>query len=200
MKKMNENKESESNSIFNNIMFDILDFNKSLKNNFAKALFEVNNNNTNYNYNNKIYEKCIEDGIYNIIPKHCENRVLDIDGGSTQNYANLQIFENNNSKSQKFEIKYDYKNKNYTIKCLCSNKFLTVDIDNNENIIQYEENQQINQKWNIVRKENSYEIISELNNYLMNVDDFGDNSGTNVSCKQRNGYLNQKFQFVNKSL
>ena len=104
----------------------------------------------NWNKNEKIIERYIEDGIYNIIPKYYNNRAIDIKNASLENMANLQLYEFNNSKAQQFEIKYNYEDKYYTIKCLCSNKFLTVDYKNNCNIIQREENKKINQQWHIV--------------------------------------------------
>ena len=92
-------------------------------------------------------------GIYNIIPKHLNNRAIDISCADNENMANLQLYEFNNSKAQQFEVKYNSKYKYHTIKCLCSNKFLSVDIKNNYNIVQYEEKNQIDQQWHIVFKE-----------------------------------------------
>ena len=150
--------------------------------------------------NKKILEKSIKDGLYNIIPCHCQNMALDINGADKENLANLQIYERNKTMAQKFEIKYNSINKYYTIKCLCSNKFLTVDFENNYNIIQYEENHGCNQQWHIVGiGEGKYEIISEIG-FLMDVNGNGNNSFTNVSCRNRNGGLNQKFIFIPTSM
>ena len=180
---------------------------KMLKNNVKKNL---NNNkakknvddeelkkfeNIKWNKDDKIMERYIEDGIYNIFPKHCKNKVIDINGASKENMANLQLYEYNNTNAQQFEVKYNHQHKYYTIKCLCSNKFLTVDYKNNFNIIQAQENNKINQQWYIVRRDNIYEIISKINGYLMTVDGNGVNSWTNISCKQNAGGLNQKYQF-----
>lgn len=128
------------------------------------------------------------------------NMALDINGADKANLANLQIYERNKTKAQKFEIKYNSINKYYTIKCLCSNKFLTVDFENNYNIVQYEENNGCNQQWHIVDiGEGKYEIISEIG-FLMDVNGNGNNSFTNVSCRNRNGGLNQKFIFIPTSM
>ena len=159
---------------------------------------EKNNqfNHHNKDKNKKILEKSIEDGIYNIIPCHCQNMALDINGADKENLANLQIYERNKTMAQKFKIKYNSINKYYTIKCLCSNKFLTVDFENNNNIVQFEENHGCNQQWHIADKgEGKYEIISEIG-ILMDVNGNGNNSFTNVSCRNRNGGLNQKFIFI----
>ena len=140
------------------------------------------------------YPKYIEDGIYNIIPKHCNNKAIDINYASIDNNANLQLYEFNNTNAQQFEVKYNYEYKFYTIKCLCSNKLLSVDYNNN-NIVQYENKNNINQQWYIDKINNNYVIISKMNGYLMNVDGYGVNLGTNISCQPRTGELNQQFQF-----
>ena len=176
---------------------------EELEQNLNGELFENNGNNYikkyqedfNCNKNESIPERSIEDGIYNIIPKHSNNMAIDISCGNTENNANLQLYEFNNSKAQQFEVKYNYEYKYYTIKCLCSNKFLSVDCKNNFNIVQYEENNQINQQWYITLSNNSYKIISKINRYLMNIDGYGDISGTNISCQQKTDKLNQQFQF-----
>ena len=144
--------------------------------------------------NKKIFERSINDGVYNIIPMHCFNRAIEITNGSKENMANLQLYEYNNSKSQQFEIKYNSENKYYTIKCLCSNKYLTVDYNNECNIVQTDENKLFNQRWYIVKIGDNYEIIS-YNSLLMDVNGKGQDLGTNISCFVRTGNLNQQFQF-----
>ena len=187
----NSNSNNNSNNNLLNIKNNGNIYNKKQKEDFDEGLLE----NVEWNKNEYITERYIEDGIYNIFPKHCNNRAIDIDYASNENKANLQLYEYNNTNAQKFEVKYNYEHKYYTIKCLCSNKFLSVDYKNNYNIVQYEENNKINQQWHIVLRDRSYEIISEIKGYLMNVDGFGDNLGTNISCYQRRGGLNQQFQF-----
>ena len=159
-----------------------------IKNGKMKIIGEIKNN-------ENISERIIEDGVYNIISKYCNNMAIDISCGSNENNANLQLYEFNNSKAQQFEVKYNYEHKYYTIKCLCSDKFLSVDCKNNYNIVQYEKNNKINQQWHIVFKNNSFEIISQINGYLMNIDGYEYNSGTNISCQQRSDKSNQQFQF-----
>ena len=50
----------------------------------------------------------IENGIYKIFPKHCKNRSIYINGGSKENFANLQLYEFNNTNAQQFEVKYNH--------------------------------------------------------------------------------------------
>ena len=63
---------------------------------------------------------------------------------------NLQLAEFNNSNSQKFEIKYNSLNQFYTIKSLFSNKVLSVDYTNNDNIIQNNGYYGNDQQWHII--------------------------------------------------
>ena len=207
------NKSNENNEIFiQELLKNNLISKEELEQNLNGKVFENNGNNylmkhkedlyegilenDEWKKNKYILERYIEDGIYNIIPKHCNNMAIDISCGNNENMANLQLYEYNNSKAQQFEVKYNYEYKYYTIKCLCSNKFLSVDCKNNFNIVQYEENYKINQQWHIVLRDNySYEIISEIKGNLMNVDGYGDSSGTNISCQKGTGKLNQQFQF-----
>ena len=217
------NKEKNDHNIANvnndNFIKELLKNNliskEELEQNLNEKIFENNRNayskkhkeelnegllvNCGWNKNEYKLEQYIEDGIYNIIPKHFNNRAIDISCADIENMANLQLYEFNNSKAQQFEVKYNSKYKYHTIKCLCSNKFLSVDIKNNYNIVQYEEKNQIDQQWHIVFKDNSYIIISEVKGYLMNVDGSKDDLGTNIYCQERvdkdKFKLNQQFQF-----
>lgn len=178
------------------IKYPIIEFNNNKKNNIIipKNAYQFN---LNKNINKILLEKSIEDGLYNIIPCHCQNMALDISNADKSDMANLQIYENNKTIAQKFEIKYNSINKFYTIKALCSNKYLTVDYENNFNVVQFKENQGSIQYWHIVNQGGGkYEIISEFNGYLMDVYNNGNQSCTNVFCYPRNGGLNQKFIFM----
>ena len=150
----------------------------------------------------KIIQKTISDGVYNIIPKNCNNKALEVDGGSTEDMAKIQLSElntnsnnnnNNSNESQQFIVKYNAINQFYIISCLCSKKVLTVNYKNNNNIIQFKDHHGNSQQWHITSVGNNYEIISEYNNVLLEVN--GDNMGSNISCKPRTGELNQQFEF-----
>jgi len=144
--------------------------------------------------NEKIIQKTIPDGIFNIIPKHCENKTIEVKDYGTDNMDNLQLAEFNNSNSQKFEIKYNSLNQFYTIKSLFSNKVLSVDYTNNDNIIQNNGYYGNDQQWHIVSVGDNYEIISEMNGNLIDINET--NYGVNISCKPKTGKLNQQFKFI----
>ena len=144
--------------------------------------------------NEKIIQKTIPDGIYNIIPKYCENKTIEVKDYGTDNMDNLQLAEFNNSNSQKFEIKYNSLNQFYTIKSLFSNKVLSVDYTNNDNIIQNNGYYGNDQQWHIISVGDNYEIISEMNGNLIDINET--NYGVNISCKPKTGKLNQQFKFI----
>ena len=149
-----EDKEKKKNATFKNNNIFV-----KFPNNIINILGNGNNNNYFnifhhiYNYGNKKYfEKSINDGIYNIIPMHCNNRAIEIYYGSTENMAILQLYEYNNTKAQQFEVKYNSENNHYTIKCLCSNKLLTVDYNNKGIIIQKDEKKPLNNNGLLLKK------------------------------------------------
>jgi hypothetical protein len=141
----------------------------------------------------KIVQKTITDGVYNIIPKHCNNKAIEVNEGSKENKTKLQLSEINGNISQQFKVKYNAINQFYIITCLCSNKVLTVNYKDNNNIVQYEKHHGNSQQWHIVSVGNNYEIISEYNELLLEVN--SDSIGSNISCKPRTGELNQQFEF-----
>jgi hypothetical protein len=141
----------------------------------------------------KIIKKTISDGVYNIIPKNCNNKAIEVNGGSSEDKAKLQLSEISDNESQQFKIKYNAINQFYIISCLCSNKALTVNYKDNNNIVQFKDHHGNSQQWHIVSVGNNYEIISEYNDILWEVN--GDNIGSNISCKPRTGELNQQFEF-----
>ena len=142
----------------------------------------------------KLYSRSISDGLYIIYATHCKDKVLDINGGSKENNAVLQLWEFNNSNAQKFYVEYNTQGKFYTIKCLCSDKFITYD-ESEKKIIQFSNNNSKNQQWHIVSSINNYEIISELNGKNMDVYNVGTNSGTKITICEKNYGLNQQFKF-----
>lgn len=141
----------------------------------------------------KIIQKTISDGVYNIIPKHCNNKAIEVNGGSRENMTKIQLSEINSNESQQFKVNYNAINKFYIITCLCSNKVLTVNYKDNNNIVQSAKHHGNSQQWHIVSVGNNYEIISEYNDILLEVND--DSIGSNISCKPRTGELNQQFEF-----
>ena len=89
------------------------------------------------------------DGTYTLQTLLDTNKCLDIAGGSTADGASVQIYSSNGSAAQKFILIPKGYNA-YSIKVLCSGKFLDVyciSKDNGALIKQYSENGLENQTW-----------------------------------------------------
>lgn len=94
--------------------------------------------------------------------------VLDVYGGSIDNAANVQLYNNNNTNAQKWDIstdEYGYA----TIKNVRSGK--VVDVyggfsDWGTNIQQYNSNGSLAQKWKFVKNGDTYNIVSAINDYI----------------------------------
>ena len=133
----------------------------------------------------KTYLRTISDGIYIIKPMNYQNKVIQID------YNNLIIWDNNNENNQKFIIKYNPFHSCYSIQNQESQLYLTC-----EDFIIFlsEENDDKNQEWHIEKTDgNNYEIISELNKYVMTIDEQNIFNGAKVFCEEKKGMQNQKF-------
>ena len=143
----------------------------------------------------KIYSRSILDGIYLIYPAHCQNKVLDISGGSKDDNAILQVYDFNDTNAQKFQITYNNSKKYYSLMCLCSDKYISFD-QYNYNIVQLTKNNNKNQQWHIISIGNNYEIISESNGKLMDIFGGDTSCGAFITTSERTGELNQQFKFV----
>lgn len=140
----------------------------------------------------------IANGTYMIKSLLNTNKVLDIDGGSKNNNANLQIWSKANVSQQKFNITY-LGNGYYTIQATHSKKVLDVvgaGKKNGTNVQQYGANGTDAQKW-MIRKEKSgyYSIVSKCNGLYLDVASGSTKDGTNVQMYKANGTKSQLFVF-----
>lgn len=142
-------------------------------------------------------EHPIQDGIYTITSAINPFKAVDVNGSSNKSKANIQLYDKNYSKAQKFTIKY-HECGYYTIQSLCSNKFIDVAGANSNmgaNIWQYEGNNSDAQKWYIVPcGDGYYKLISKCNLLVMDVAGAKTKNGTNIQCWEDNGTNAQKFK------
>ena len=179
--------DSELEEIFKDIKEELNNQIKLIDNQISKARLEIDN----------LKKRTINDGIYIIYAMHCQNKVLDINQASKEDNAKLQLYEFNNTNAQKFEILYDASKRCYTMKCLCSDKYINVNQSNNH-LNQFSKNNSPNQQWHIVSVGNNYEIKSELNgNNNIDVFNNGTSNGTDIILFPKSGGDNQQFRFVN---
>lgn len=139
----------------------------------------------------------VADGAYVIRSALNEKMVLDVNAGSTANGANIQVYEYNGSNAQKFLITNDAKGY-VTIKNIGSGKFVSVDGKgwNGNNVMQSAQSNGWNQKWIIVKTNNTYQIVSALNDsFVLDVTAALAMNGTNIQIYESNGTKAQQFLF-----
>ena len=130
-----------------------------------------------------------------IITKIDENKVLDISYGSTQDGANVQIWNADNVNQQRFKIEA-LSTDTYKIISKNSNKALTVDISS-RNVFQSSYTENDNQKWIIKECGNGYyNIISKANGLVIDIVNAENKNGQNVQTYKLNNSDAQKFKFV----
>lgn len=142
--------------------------------------------------------KSLENGVYTIYSALGSNMVLDIDGGSENSGANLQLWTKSNVDQQKFKIEY-LNNGYYKIISLKSNKVLDVANGSNQNganVWQYDNNGTKAQQWIIKDAGNGYyNIVSAVSGLYLDVENGKKNCGTNIQVYQEDNTKKQKFKF-----
>lgn len=151
---------------------------------------------TSNNSKTKI-KQIVPNGIYIIKTVLKQSKVLDINGASMDNGANLQIYENLNSNAQKFVITY-LGDGYYKIENLKSQKVLSVANSNKKNkanVCQYESNNTDAQKWKIEKtSDGKYKFIAKCNGFALEIAGGKKKDKTNVIVyKNKNNKKAQKF-------
>lgn len=148
-------------------------------------------------------KQTIQNGTYQIVSALNSNKVLDVDGRYTYSGANVHIFQNYNSKNQKFKVTY-IGDGCYTIEAAHSEKVLDVlwgGWTNGTNVQQYENNNTDSQKWVIKEAgDGYYYIISKCNDLYLDVAGGSTQDGTNIQMYEGNDTLSQKFIFEKTKL
>lgn len=143
-----------------------------------------------------------EDGTYRILSSVDTTKVFDIVGGSTENSAKLQIWENTKGLQQKFEIQY-VGDGYYKIKAKHSNKVLTVESQNpklNSQITQQEDKDFDTQKWILKKQSESvYSIISKCGNLYIDLENDSNTNGQILKLKTQTDLAQQQFILVNET-
>lgn len=138
----------------------------------------------------------IEDGVYTIVSKLDDQKVLDISGGSMDSGANLQLYENNGTDAQKFIITKT--GDTYRITSLNSGMTLDIaggSIQSGTNVRQYFNNDTAAQRW-FLRNTGDGTCYFVAGNNSANVLDVSGGrtvNGTNLWVYAANGSNAQKF-------
>lgn len=122
--------------------------------------------------------------------------VLDLAAGSSANGTNIQIYKNNGSGAQKWQIVSDGKG-SYIVKNAATGKALDVEAGstkNGANVQSYASNGSCAQKWHIVLNDDkTYSIYSECSGRALDVSGGSTSNGANVQIYRPNGSNAQRW-------
>ena len=143
-------------------------------------------------------ETKLEEGIYIIKSALNEKYVFNIEGLSSKNGGNLQLWSNENNYYQRFMVKKSGTD-TYTISAIYDDKYLDVSgsgKENGTNVEQWEYHGGSNQQWTIKAGENGYyNIISKCNGLYIDIPQSNAKNGANVQVWKKNNAKNQLFKF-----
>lgn len=141
-----------------------------------------------------------DEGTYTLTPKCAPNNRLDVDNGSKNDEANIQVYKANNTASQQFEIKKT-SDGYYEIVACVSGKALDMSGGNSAsktNIWQYRRNSTAAQKWQFEDAGDGYYYIVPYLNEGLCLDVAGGTtaSGANVWAYEKNQGNAQKWMLT----
>ena len=140
--------------------------------------------------------KTVEEGTYKIVLANAPTQSLTVDGGKTEDGANVHIWEYVDSLQQQFNLVYDGQGY-YEIIPLNSGKRLdVVGYGNEANVDQWTNNGgNDNQKW-LIRKSQAgnYNIISKRDSLYLDAYQSKTENGTNIQVYEQSGGNGQEFK------
>lgn len=142
-------------------------------------------------------KELVSEGFYQIASSINSSFVLDVSQGSSANGANVQIYMNNSTSSQKWMVK-SAGNGWYSIIAACSAKALDVaggSASPETNVDQYDQNGTAAQKWTFRMGENGVEIVSMLGTVL-DVKGGEAYNGSNVQTYTSNNSRSQQWHLT----
>lgn len=148
--------------------------------------------------NNNDSSASVSNGTYVLYSALDSNSVADINGGSTEAGANLQLYDYNGSEAQIFFIT-QMSNGYYQIKALNGH---VLDVSgagrySGANVIQWPWSASDNQLWEFISAGNGYYFIrSALGEFYLDVSGGGISNGTNIQIYEKNNTNAQKWKLV----
>ena len=145
----------------------------------------------------------LEDGTYMIKANNNTNNVIDVSGGNPKKSANVQVYRNNFTWAQLWNIKYD--NGYYTISTyLNDNRVLDISggsFKNASNVQLYDSNNTNAQKWILNKNDDdTYSFSSYDGIWKIDINGGSKNSSANLQIYKTNGTAAQKFIFEKVSM
>ena len=148
------------------------------------------------------YRQTIQDGTYIIMSEVAGFKALDVSGASGADGANVQLYDANGTRAQKFTVTWNADTSSYAIVNANSGKNLTVagnSTSSGANLEQNAANGSNGQSWYIVQKNGGYSIISALSGMAVDIADASSANGTNAWLYTPNGTKAQLFRFLASS-
>lgn len=143
--------------------------------------------------------KPLEDGAYEIRSALNTKMVMDVAAGSKINGANIQLYTNNKTDAQKWQVT-EKSDGTYVIKSLLSEKVLDVEgagVYNGANVQQYTSNNTCAQGWEVQRnKDDTYTFVSVCSKKALDVSWGVAKDGANIHIYDMNGTSAQRWQMT----
>lgn len=141
----------------------------------------------------------LADGTYTISTLLNSNYVLDVKDGHTNNGANIQLYENNDTAAQQFNVLHD--SQGYvTFTNVKSGKVLDLNgaiVKDAGNIQQYTSNGTRAQKWIVKQDGNGYVVMSAINpNYILDLNGGSVRNGSNIQLHSVTGSNSQRWNIT----
>ena len=140
--------------------------------------------------------KILEDGEYTIISKLSDEKVVDVAGDKKGNGTNIQIYKDNGTSAQKWQIIYDDRDGFYTIYNVGVDRVLDVQAAakvNGANVQTWVSNGTCAQKWFIEDMGDGYGISSSCSGLMLDVAGARLNDGNNIQIYESNGTKAQRW-------
>lgn len=140
----------------------------------------------------------IVDGVYEICSVKNRDYTLDVNGASSENGANIQLYLRNGTLAQAFKVSHDSQGF-VTFTNVNSGKVLDLDgavTWNGRNIHQYASNGTRAQKWIVQKSGSGYAIVSAIDiSYVLDLRNGTVSSGTNIQLYKSNNTAAQQWVF-----
>ena len=140
----------------------------------------------------------IVDGVYEICSVKNRDYTLDVNGASSENGANIQLYLRNGTLAQAFKVSHDSQGF-VTFTNVNSGKVLDLDgavTRNGRNIHQYASNGTRAQKWIVQKSGSGYVIVSAIDiSYVLDLRNGTVSSGTNIQLYKSNNTAAQQWVF-----
>ena len=141
-------------------------------------------------------EKIVEEGTYKIVLANAPTQSLTVENGSTEDGANVHIWEYKNNPQQQFELVYDGEGYYEIIPVHSGKRLDVVGYGNESNVDQWADNGgNDNQRW-VIRKSKAgnYNIISKRDSLYLDAYQSRTENGTNIEVYEQSGGNGQEFK------